>query len=115
MDLADLVRAALAHDMLTARQWLLDARSSHVEWSTLPEPHGLDAAETAVAAALVELLASRAHEPPPRWAAAVGPAPQPVWLVRRDLPRQRARVERESPPPLAKRRIFAPAGYLVVV
>ncbi|HET7502649.1 MAG TPA: hypothetical protein VFK02_16625 [Kofleriaceae bacterium] len=41
----------------------------------------------------------------------------PVYLVEAAVrsPKMRARVEQESPEPLRKRNLFAPAGYLAFV
>src|SRR6185503_3605746 len=82
MDLRDLVHAAMKHDALVARQWVADAARSGLEWSKVPRPSGLDQTEMAVAAGLAEMLADRARQAPPDWAASVLPAPEPVWLVR---------------------------------
>ena len=113
MDIADLVRALLRYDARTARQWVADAISSGLEWSELPTPTGLDSRELAVAAAVVELLAERACVPAPAWTPSVPPAEEPVWLVRVEhRPRLRQRLPDESPPPLRRRRVFAPEDFL---
>jgi hypothetical protein len=75
MDLRDLVRALLGFDTLAARQWLADAGRSGLVWAELPAPVGLDATELATAAGVAELLASRAGEAAPGWAANVPAAP----------------------------------------
>jgi hypothetical protein len=116
MDLRDLVRALLRFDALAARQWLADAERSGLVWAEIPAPAGLDATGLAVAAGVVELLASRADQAAPAWTAAVPPAPQRLFLVRAALtmPRLRAACEREGPEPLRRRGLLAPPDFLSV-
>ena len=116
MDLKELVRALLRFDALTARQWLADAGRSGLVWSDIPAPVGLDATERAVAAGVAELLASRAGQAPPGWAAAIPPAPRVLFLVRAaaTMPRLRAVCERESPEPLRRRGLLAPPDFLSI-
>jgi hypothetical protein len=59
MDLRDLVRALLAYDALTARQWVADAMQSGFDWSEVPPPQGLDPTASALAAGVTELMAAR--------------------------------------------------------
>lgn len=59
MDIRELVRALLAGDLLAARQCVANARRSRVQWDRLEQPRGLSDREMAVAAGIVELLASR--------------------------------------------------------
>ncbi len=114
VELLDLVRALLQGDALTARQWVADAYRAGVDWSGVPRPVGLMEAEMAVAAGIVELLAQRANQPAPAWAANVPPALEPVFLVRAamTLPRLRRLCEEEGPEPLRKRKILAPPDFL---
>lgn len=114
MDLKDLVRALLSFETLAARQWVADAARSGVVWAEVPPPAGLDATERAVAAGMVELLASRAGVPAPAWAAVVPAAPERRFLVRaaEEMPRLRAACEREGPEPLRRRGLFAPPEFL---
>lgn len=116
MDLRDLVQALLRFDALTARQWLADAVRSGLVWSDLPAPVGLDPTGRALAAGVAELLASRAGQSPPGWAAAVPPAPQSLFLVRAaaTMPRLRAVCEREGPEPLRRRGLLAPPDFLSI-
>ena len=116
MDLRDLVRALLEFETLTARQWLADAARSGFIWSDVPSPEGLDATERAVAAGVAELLAARAGQAPPSWAAAIPPAPKTLFLVRSaaTMPRLRAACEQEGPEPLRRRRLLAPPGFLTI-
>ena len=114
MDLRDLVVALLARDALKARQWTADATREAVTWAEVPRPVGWSATELAVAAGVVELLASRAQQTPPPWTEAVGAAPEPVYLVRaaETMPRLRRSCETEGPEPLRVRRLYAPPDFL---
>lgn len=56
MDLRDLVRAILAGDLLTARQWVADAQRANLQWDRLERPFGLNERELTVAAGVAELL-----------------------------------------------------------
>lgn len=116
MDLRDLVQALLRFDALTARQWLADATKSGVVWSKVAHPFGLDETESALAAGVVELLASRAGQPPPSWAAAIPAAPRTLFLVRAaaTMPRLRAACEQEGPEPLRRRGLLAPPDFLTI-
>lgn len=82
-------------------------------WSDVQRPD-LGPVELAVAAGIVELLASRGGQTPPAWTASVPAAPDSVYLVRSAavLPRLRRLCETEAPEPLRKRRIFAPPEFL---
>ena len=113
MDLRDLVEALLARDALRARQWAADAAREAVVWTDMPRPIG-SALELAVAAGVVELFASRSHQPPPSWTATVGGAPDSVYLVRaaETMPRLRLSCETEGPEPLRVRRIYAPPDFM---
>ena len=116
MDILDLIKALLAYDALTARQWLVDAERAGFIWSKVPPPSGLDPTARALAAGVTELLASRAGQAPPSWTAAVPPAPERIFLVRaaETLPRLRALCEREGPEPLRRRGLLAPPEFLTV-
>ena len=114
MDLRDLVDALLARDPLRARQWVADATREAVVWADVPRPIGGSALELAVAAGVVELFASRSHQTPPPWTAAIGRAPDPVYLVRaaETMPRLRRSCETEGPEPLRIRQIYAPPEFM---
>lgn len=116
MDLKDLVRALLAFDALSARQWLADAQRSGFVWTQVPAPLGLDATGLATAAGVAELLAERAGQPPPSWAAGVPSAPERLFLVRAaaSMPRLRSLCEREGPEPLRRRGLLAPPEFLSI-
>jgi len=116
MDPGDLARALLAGDTLSARQWVKDAHRARLDYASLASPSGLDATGYSLAAALVELLAARAGQRSPPWAAGAGPAPSPVWLVPSAArhPALRARCEEHGPEPLRRRRFFAMPDFLAV-
>src|SRR5262245_26641030 len=65
MELRDLVNAVLRGNLLTARQWVADARREHVNWASIARPHDFKGRELTVAAGLVELFARRAGKEPP--------------------------------------------------
>ena len=96
------------------RQWTADATREAVIWTDVPRPAGWSAMELAVAAGIVELFASRAHQAPPSWTAAVGAAPEPMYLVRaaETMPRLRRSCETEGPEPLRVQRLYAPPEFL---
>ncbi len=114
MELRDLVDALLARDALTARQWAADATREAVIWADVVRPVDWTTLELAVAAGVVELFASRSHQPPPSWTAAVGAAPEPIYLVRaaETMPRLRLSCETEGPEPLRVRHLYAPPEFL---
>lgn len=116
MDLSDLVRAVLGHDMLAARQWVADALRSEVRWSAVGRPEGLSATELALAAGLAELLAERLGQSPPGWAEGVQGAPEVIYLVRaaETMPRLRRLCQEEGPLPLRRRGLLAPPEFLTV-
>ncbi|HVT17784.1 MAG TPA: hypothetical protein VHQ90_16600 [Thermoanaerobaculia bacterium] len=111
-----MVRALLRFDALTARQWLADAARDGLVWSEVPAPADLDDTERAVAAGVAELLAARAGQPAPGWAAAIPPAPRSLFLVRAaaTMPRLRAACERDGPEPLRRRGLLAPPDFLTI-
>jgi len=114
MNLHEFVRALRTHDALTARQWVADAMRAGLRLAELSKPAGLDAVDLAIAAGVVELLASRWNQRSPDWTRDVPPAPVPVFLVRAaaNLPRLRRICETEGPEPLRRRRLLAPPDFL---
>ena len=101
MDLHDLVHALLAGDLLTARQWVADSQRTDVRWQYIDRPVDLNDVEISVAAAVVELFASRAGQTAPAWTTAVG-------AVRELLARA------TGPEALLKRNIVALPDFLAV-
>jgi hypothetical protein len=116
VNILDLINALLSYDALTARQWLAEAERSGFTWSEIPPLSGLDPTASALAAGVIELLASRAGETPPAWTAKIPPAPKRIFLVRaaETMPRLRALCEREGPEPLRRRGLLAPPEFLTV-
>ena len=114
MDLRDLVRALREFDSLGAREWVQEAARSHFNWTATPEPEGLDPEGRAIAAGIVELLATRAGMAAPAWTRAVAAAPRGIFLVRaaEQMPRLRRACEEDGPEPLRRRQIFAPPEFL---
>jgi hypothetical protein len=114
MELRDLVQALLRGDALEARQWVADAARAGLAWSQIPRPEGLSAEGQAVAAGVVELMASRAGQRPPSWTSSVPASPTLVFLVRASerMPRLRRLCEEEGPLPLRERGILAPPEFL---
>jgi hypothetical protein len=114
MRLEDLIEALMRHDALFARQWVADARRAKLEWQSLAEPAGLDDAARIVAAGIVEMLAERDGVRPPSWTAAIGPAKDPILLVRAaaTMPRLKRLCEDEGPAPLRRRGVLAPPDFL---
>lgn len=110
----NIATAILANDALSVRSLVQDWLRSAPVFAIESTPISTDARVRVVAAAVVELLAERAGQPAPTWAAAESHLPVPLFLVEAASrsPKLRARVERESPEALRKHNVFAPAGYL---
>ena len=113
----DIARAALAFEALAVRDLIQDMLRAQPDWAAIPRPVAVDENTMVVAAALLELLAMRSGAEPPPWTRETGAASEPIHLVRAasTMPRTRARVESESPEPLRKRNVFAPAEYATFV
>jgi hypothetical protein len=114
MDIRDLVHSLMSNDPLTARQWVADATRAGMAWQEIGRPFGLDATELAVAAGVVELLASRMGQPAPAWTNQIPAAPATVFLVRsaQTMPQLRKLCEEHGPEPLRRRGILAPPDFL---
>lgn len=114
VSLEQLACAALAGEALTVRSLAQDWLLENSVPSSSPRPQTSDPQVLAVAAALVELFAERMQQAPPSWCAGVGPCAEPRFLVKSaaNMKRLRAMCEAESPGPLRKRNLFAPADYL---
>lgn len=107
----------LEGDALEVRSLLQQWLAASPRLCAEPEPSSCDPKVRAVAAGVLELLCERLEQRPPSWVAAVEPLRNPVYLVKAALKsdRMRTRVENESPPPLRKRNLFAPPGYLELI
>lgn len=116
MDIPELIHALLAGDLLTARQYVADARRMNVKWERLPQPQGLSDIEMCVAAGIVELLASRSGATPPTWTMAFGAVRDPLILdpgLER-MPRSFAHARTDAPEPLRRRNLIALPDFLDV-
>jgi hypothetical protein len=116
MQLNDLISALLRHDTLTARQWVADAQREQLAWREVDFPENLSREAAAVAAGVVEMLALRAGQTPPAWAAEVKASPHPVFLVQaaKTMANLRRLCETEGPLPLRSRGIYAPPEFLKI-
>jgi hypothetical protein len=114
MDLRELVRALRSHETLAARQWVADAQRANVQLDALKQPSGLDSVDLAIAAGVVELLASRWLQSAPDWTKRIPALEVPFFLVKAaaHLPRLRKTCEEEGPEPLRRRRLLAPPDFL---
>jgi hypothetical protein len=116
MDVRELVRSILDGDLLTAREWVSEARRSRLPWMELQEPSGLSEQEMSVAAAVVELLSARSGAEPPPWTANVGAVRNPFVLDPglEKMPRSFAHAKSDGPEPLRKRNLVALPDFLDV-
>lgn len=116
MDVPELVHALLAGDLLAARQWVADAQRTSFPWTRLEQPVDLNDHEMSVAAAMVELLASRAGATPPPWTRTIGAVRDLLVLDPglEKLPRSFARAKSTAPEPLRSRNMVALPDFLDV-
>lgn len=116
MEIRDLVEALLAGDLLSARQWVKDARRAGVDFARLTEPGGLDGGGLAAAAGLAELLAARAGQSAPAWTARIAAAPREFWLDvgLLKVPALRERSRQLAPEPLRRRHVYALPDFLSI-
>lgn len=116
MDILDLVDALTRGDLLAARQWVTDARRGRIEWDKIPAPRGLDEIRSAVAAAMVELLAARAGVVPPEWTGDVVALRETIVLDPglEQMPRSYAHAKAHGPESLRKRNLVALPDFLDV-
>jgi hypothetical protein len=116
MDIRELVGAILAGDLLTARQWVADARRNRLSWEDVGQPQGLSERELSVAAGLAELLAERSGSPPPSWTRAVGAVHGLLILDPglETMPRTFAYAQASAPAPLRSRNLIAMPDFLDV-
>jgi len=116
MEISDLVLALTRGDLLLARQWVADARRENVQWDAIPQPTDLGEKEAAIAAAMIELLASRAGVPAPHWTSAIGAVAEEIVLDPglELMPRSFARAKATTPEALRKRNLVALPEFLEV-
>ena len=115
--LDDVVQAAKRGDDLIVRQWVADCQRERVQWSVFKQPSNIQGDDLAVAAALVELMATNAIQSPPAWTGNVAAASEDVYLVpsARKMQRTREMCRTQGPEPMRRRRILALPGYLTIV
>lgn len=116
MDIREIVRALLAGDLLTARQWVGDAQRAHVNWKQMTQPRDLSDREMSVAAAIVELLAARMGAAPPDWTKTIGAVTELLVLDPglEKMPRSFERAKTAGPEPLRRRNLVALPDFLDV-
>lgn len=112
-----LAQAAWQRDSVTVRHLAQAFIRSQPDFAQLPRPTTQEQDMLIMAAALVELLASRVGQAPPAWTATIGAASEAFYLVAaaESMPRLRQHCMAEAPPPLRQRRLYAPADFLVFV
>ena len=112
--LEEMAHAALARDALKLRSLVQDFQRSNQPLSSLERPVTDHHDTLVVAAALVELMASRRGVTAPAWTTGVGAMETPFHLlIAADrMPRLRAWCETQSPGPLLRRKLFAPPDFL---
>ena len=116
MDIRELVGALMVGDLLTARQFVSDALREDVNWARVEQPSGLDEQRLAVAAAVIELLASRVGQLSPPWTTNIGPTHEPLILDPglEQMPRSFAYAKMLGPEPLRRRNLIALPDFLDV-
>ena len=114
VSILDLVQAILAERDLEARQLMVDLQDITQSFSNVAKPDTQNLEELIVAAALVELFATRRGELPPSWTQQIAGLDKPRYLLGdpNRYPRFYARCVQESPEPLKRRNLIAPSDYL---
>lgn len=109
-----LAEAALAGEAMELRALAQDWLRENPRISDCRMPDAVDGDTLATAAGLVELLALRAGQQPPHWTARIGRVRHPIFLVKaaQTMRRLREACENESPLPLRRRGLYAPADFL---
>jgi hypothetical protein len=112
--LEDIARTALEGDALALRGLVQDWLGTGIVLAEVPCPATRDPAVLATSAALIELFAQRTKQAAPAWTSVVSALPEARYLLRSAVTMKRLRrmCEEESPWPLKRRNLFAPADYL---
>jgi hypothetical protein len=112
--LEQLAQAALNRESLLLRNLTQDLLRETPNLSECPKPQTTDSRVLAAAASLVELLALRLRQIPPKWTKEVGALPEPVYLLKaaETMKGLRALCEADAPDPLRKRGFYAPPNFL---
>jgi hypothetical protein len=110
----DLARAALSGESLKLRSLCHDLLNEYAPLSNCPPTQSTDHKIAAAAASLIELLALRTNQEPPKWTASVEGLDEPIFLVRAAMKMRHLRelCENESPEPLRRRGLLAPPNFL---
>ena len=89
----------------------------HRVLKNVPRPDTVDQRTLVMAAALLELLASRTKQRPPKWTGDVGKMPEPFFLRASALKNEHLRKQclAEAPEPLKKHGVYATADFLMTV
>ena len=106
--------AAAKHDDVERRALWMEL-AAEADASRLDRPKQDDPVLAALSAAFAELLAEHQGCEPPSWTTSVGAAPSAVFLATRSSKAARDRLRAQSPAPLGRRQLFAPAKYLQLV
>ena len=116
MELEDLVNAIVTGNLITAREWIAEARRSRVNWERIARPTTLSNRDMAVAAGLAELLAERDGQLAPPWAVSVGGTNEPFLLDPGldEMPRSFERAKASAPEALRKRNLLASPDFLKI-
>jgi len=114
MTIDELAQAAIASDALRLRQFTQDWLREHPCITDSPAPASQDPTTRIIAAALVELFAQRSGQASPTWTESIGSLREPLFLLKSasTMPRLRQLCQAESPQPLRRRNLFAPANFL---
>jgi hypothetical protein len=109
-----LAEAILKKEGLAVRSLAQDFFRESPCLTDIPQPAVDDASLLAASASLLELFASRLGQEAPAWTKTVGPAPEPIFLLKAAATMKHLRelCEKESPEPLRKRGFYAPPNYL---
>lgn len=109
-----IAKAALQRESLLLRSLVQEFLRSEPVLADIPTPQTNDKSVLAMSAALLELLALRTDQKPPAWTAEIGPAAEPVYLLKAaaQMKRLQTLCRQESPEPLRKRKFYAPPDYL---
>ena len=107
-------QAALASEGLLLRSLVQDFLRNQADLSSCPKPLTRDPRVLTTAAALMELFATRAQQPPPAWTSDVGALCEPVYLLKAAATMKRLQTlcKTQAPEPLRQRGLYAPPNYL---
>ena len=113
ISLENIARTAIDGDPLILRSLVQDWLST-TDLTEVDRPETQDHVVLAVAAGFVELFAQRTGQTAPTWTKDIAALFEAKYLVRSatTMKRLRQMCDQESPGPLKRRNLFAPADYL---